>query len=212
MGRFSKITNFLKNLKNLKKKSGGTDTAESKLAIGSYCYNLCKEKYNLSLNKKRFLAGCVEPDLHKRGNKIKHTYSVSKDKMLEYKEYIENNDLDINEVSFIIGKIAHYIADCFCKYHLEEYYGKDMKNHFAYEFTLHLMLRKTLRNNKDIFENVLDNIDDSVDYLEELKINRQEYLSLEEDAVNDILYTTKMICQLLYLTEKHFVKVFESYI
>lgn len=30
MGRFSKITNFLKNLKNLKKKSGGTDTAESK--------------------------------------------------------------------------------------------------------------------------------------------------------------------------------------
>ena len=57
---------------------------------------------------------------------------------------IENNDLDINEVSFIIGKIAHYIADCFCKYHLEEYYGKDMKNHFAYEFTLHLMLRKTL--------------------------------------------------------------------
>ena len=87
-----------------------------------------------------------------------------------------------------------------------------MKNHFAYEFTLHLMLRKTLRNNKDIFENVLDNIDDSVDYLEELKINRQEYLSLEEDAVNDILYTTKMICQLLYLTEKHFVKVFESYI
>ena len=31
-------------------------------------------------------------------------------------------------------------------------------------------------------------------------------------AVNDILYTTKMICQLLYLTQKHFIKVFESYI
>ena len=56
------------------------------LAIGSYSYNLCKEKYNLSLNKKRFLAGCVEPDFRKRRNKIKHTYSVSKDKMLEYKE------------------------------------------------------------------------------------------------------------------------------
>ena len=72
--------------------------------------------------------------------------------------------------------------------------------------------RKTLKNNKEIFENILENIDSSIDYLEELKINRQEYLSLEEDAVNDILYTTKMICQLLYLTEKHFVKVFESYI
>ena len=182
------------------------------LVIGLYCYKLCNEKYNLSLDKKRFLAGCVEPDLHKRRNKIKHTYSVSKDKMLEYKDYIESNNLDINEVSFIIGKIAHYIADCFCKYHLDEYYGKDMKKHFAYELTLHLMLRKTLRNNKDIFENLLDNIDDSVDYLEELKINRQEYLSLEENCVNDILYTIKTTCQLLYLTEKYFVKTFESYI
>ena len=99
------------------------------LAIGSYCYKICNEKYNLNLNKKRFLLGCIEPDLHKRKNKIKHTYSVSKDKMLEYKKYIENNDLDINEVSFIVGRIAHYIADCFCKYHLEEYYGKDMKDH-----------------------------------------------------------------------------------
>ena len=92
------------------------------LAIGSYCYKLCNERYNLNLNKKRFLHGCIEPDLHKRKNKIKHTYSVSKDKMLEYKQYIENNDLDINEISFVVGKIAHYIADCFCKYHLEEYY------------------------------------------------------------------------------------------
>ena len=49
------------------------------LAIGSYCYKLCNERYNLNLNKKRFLHGCIEPDLHKRKNKIKHTYSVSKD-------------------------------------------------------------------------------------------------------------------------------------
>ena len=56
------------------------------LALGGFEDN----GYNLSLNKKRFLAGCVEPDLHKRGNKIKHTYSVSKDKMLEYKETIVN--------------------------------------------------------------------------------------------------------------------------
>ena len=87
-----------------------------------------------------------------------------------------------------------------------------MKNHFAYEVALHLMLRKTLRNNKDIFENILENIDDSIDYLEELKINRQEYLSLEEDCINDIFYTIKTTCQLLYLTKKYFIKVSESYI
>lgn len=184
----------------------------SHLAIGSYCYNLCNEKYNLNLNKKSFLQGCVEPDLHKRGNKIKHTYSVSRNKMLEYKEYIENNDLDIKEISFVVGKIAHYIADCFCKYHLEEYYGKDMKKHFAYEFALHLMIKKTLKSNEDIFENILDNIEGSRDYLEELKINRQEYLSLEEDCINDIFYTIKTTCQLLYLTQKYFANIVESYI
>ena len=53
------------------------------LVIGSYCYNLCNKKYNLNINKKRFLAGCIEPDLHKRANKIKHTYSVSKNKMMK---------------------------------------------------------------------------------------------------------------------------------
>lgn len=182
------------------------------LTIGIYCYKLCNEKYNLDLDKKNFLYGCIEPDLHKRENKIKHTYTVSKEKMLEYKEYIESNDLDINEVSFIIGKIAHYIADCFCKYHLEEYYGKDMKGHFLYELTLHRKLKKMLKFNNDIFENILNNIEESRDYLEELKINRRDYLDLEEDCMNDIFYTIKTTCQLLYLTQKYFSKIVESYI
>ena len=182
------------------------------LAIGSYCYNLCNEKFNLNLNKKSFLHGCIDPDLHKKGNKIKHTYSVSKDKMLEYTEYIENNQLDINEISFIIGKIAHYIADCFCKYHLEEYYGRDMKKHFSYECRLHLTLKKVLRKNENIFDGILDDVDKKSDYLRELKINRQEYLTLDEDCINDVFYTIKTTCQLLYLTNKYLAKVMESYI
>ena len=182
------------------------------LLIGAYCYKVCNEKYNLNLNKKKFLYGCIEPDLHKRGNKIKHTYSISKDKMLEYKEVIENNDLDINEASFILGKIAHYIADSFCKYHLEGYYGSDMKNHFLYEIKLHMAFKRFLIFNKDIFENILDNIEKSTDYLDELKRNREEYLKLEEEYINDIFYTIKTTCQLLYLTQKYFVKIVESYI
>ena len=87
-----------------------------------------------------------------------------------------------------------------------------MKSHFAYEFTLHVMLKKTLRKNKYIFDGILDNIDETVDYLDELKINREEYLSLEEDCINDIFYTVKTNCQLLYVAQKYFVKVFESYI
>lgn len=182
------------------------------LVIGSYCYKICNEKYNLNLNKRSFLQGCIEPDLHKRSNKIKHTYTVSKERMLEYKKYVEDNELDINELSFIIGQIAHYIADCFCKYHLEEYYGKDMKDHFIYELTLHRTLKKYLKKDEKIFRDILIDIEDAEDYLEELKVNRDEYLTLEEDCINDIIFTVKTTCQLLYLSKKYFVKTIESYI
>ena len=183
----------------------------SHLAIGSYCYKICNEKYNLNLNKRNFLYGFIEPDLHKRKNKIKHTYSVSKDKMGEYKRYIENNDLSIDEISFIVGQIAHYIADCFCKYHLEEYYGKDMMEHFKYEVILHRILKKTLSKNEQLFENILDDIEETGCYLEKLKSNRKDYLDLDEDCINDIYFTIKTTCELLYATQGYFVKVMELY-
>ena len=181
------------------------------LAIGKYCYEICNEKYNLNIDKNKFLLGCVEPDMHKRGNKIQHTYSVSKEQMMYYKEYIENNDLSNKEISFIIGQIAHYIADCFCKYHLEEYYGKDMGKHFRYEVSLHRSLKKLLKYNEDIFDGILNNLTESIDYLSQFKSNREQYLSLEEDCINDIYYTIKTTCQLLYSTQNYFIKIRESF-
>ena len=182
------------------------------LIIGEFCFNLCNEKYDLMLNKRKFLYGCIEPDLHKRKNKIKHTYTVSKEKMKEYNDLIENGNMNTDEISFTLGRIAHYIADCFCKYHLEEYYGKDMKDHSVYELLLHRTLKKALKEKDEIFNEILNNINESRDYLEELRINRKEYLDLEEDCLNDIYFTIKTTCQLLYLTQKYLVKIEESYI
>ncbi len=177
------------------------------LIIGQYCFNLCNEKYDLMLNKRQFLYGCIEPDLHKRKNKINHTYTVSKEKMAEYKEAIENGDMTIDEISFTLGRIAHYIADCFCKYHLEEYYGKDMGKHFMYEITLHKKLKNILRYREEIFENVLEDLRKDRDYLEELTLNREEYVSLDEDCINDIYFTIKTTCHLLYMTQVYFGKL-----
>ena len=177
------------------------------LIIGQYCFNLCNEKYDLMLNKRQFLYGCIEPDLHKRKNKINHTYTVSKEKMAEYKEAIENGDMNIDEISFTLVRIAHYIADCFCKYHLEEYYGKDMGKHFMYEITLHKKLKNILRYREEIFENVLEDLKKDRDYLEELTLNREEYVSLDEDCINDIYFTIKTTCHLLYMTQVYFGKL-----
>ena len=100
----------------------------------------------------------------------------------------------------------------YVKYHLEEYYGKDMKDHFIYEIALHRVLKKALIKYDKVFNKLLDDMNESKDYLEELKLNREEYLDLEEDCLNDIYFTIKTTCQLLYLTQKYLVKIEESYI
>ena len=87
-----------------------------------------------------------------------------------------------------------------------------MKKHMTYEFNLHLMLKRILKKNNYIFDNILDNVDKPSDYFYELNKNRQEYLTLEEDLINDIFYTVKTTCQLLYLTNKYFTRTVESYI
>lgn len=177
------------------------------LIIGQYCYKLCSEKYDLVLNRRQFLYGCIEPDMHKRKNKIKHTYTVSREKMREYKENIENGDMDLEQISFTLGQIAHYIADCFCKYHLEEYYGKDMTKHFMYELALHKKLKNVLRYKEDMFEEILEDSNQQKDYLEQLVTNRDKYLSLDEDCANDIYFTITTTCYLLYMTQIYFARL-----
>lgn len=174
------------------------------LLIGSYCYEICNESFGLMLDKKRFLYGCIEPDLHKRKNKIQHTYSISRKRMQKYKTIIENEDINIEKMSFLLGKIAHYIADSFCKYHLEDYYGRDMGKHFIYERELHKRLKDVLRNNDDILQTILDDLDYFPDYLNKLEDNREQYLSLEENYLHDIYFTLKTTCYLLYASQSNF--------
>mgnify|MGYP000022508404 FL=1 len=76
-----------------------------------------------------------------------------------------------------------------------------MKDHFIYEIALHRVLKKALIKYDKVFNKLLDDMNESKDYLEELKLNREEYLDLEEDCLNDIYFTIKTTCQLLYLTQ-----------
>ena len=82
-----------------------------------------------------------------------------------------------------------------------------MKDHFIYEIALHRVLKKALIKYDKVFNKLLDDMNESKDYLEELKLNREEYLDLEEDCLNDIYFTIKTTCQLLYLTQKYLVKI-----
>ena len=86
-----------------------------------------------------------------------------------------------------------------------------MMEHFKYEVILHRILKKTLSKNEQLFENILDDIEETGCYLEKLKSNRKDYLDLDEDCINDIYFTIKTTCELLYATQGYFVKVMELY-
>lgn len=168
------------------------------LTIAKSCYKACSKIMDLKLDKKAFLYGAIEPDLHKHKNKINHTYNVSIIRIREYIDKIKNEELTIKEESFLLGNIAHYVADSFCKYHLEENYGKNMIDHFCYEFFLDYKLNKAILTKKNLVSTIVFNIDDECrDYLEELKVNREKYLTLNEHCLNDLYYTIKTTSMLL---------------
>ena len=168
------------------------------IRLANICYKYYKREYNVNLDKKSFLYGSIEPDLHKRSKKIKHIYSVSVYKIKEYIEELKNEDLTLEEKSFLLGKISHYTADCFCKYHLEEYYGHSMIKHFVYEFLLDLKLNYILLFKRKIIRDILINIGCKDEkYIDVLNANREEYLNLKENSINDLCYTVKTMCALI---------------
>ena len=166
--------------------------------IVNVCYGYCKKKYNISLNRKSLFWGAVEPDFQKGKNKINHTYSVSLHKLKDLEFKLKNSSLDISSKSKIIGNMAHFIADSFCKYHVEDYYGRNMVKHFLYEGLLELKLLKMIIFDKQIIDAILNNIEYYGDCIAELRCNRDKYLTIKEHCLNDLYYTIKTTGLLIY--------------
>lgn len=168
------------------------------LTIAKSCYKACSKIMDLKLDQRAFLYGVIEPDLHKRKTKINHTYSISVGRVQEYIDRIKSEELTIKEKSFLLGNIAHYVADSFCKYHLEENYGKNMINHFCYEVLLDFKMNKAIFTKKHLVSAIIFGVEDECkDYLEEVKINRERYLTINEHCLNDLYYTIKTTGKLL---------------
>lgn len=173
------------------------------ITIVNICYKYFNKKNNINLNKNNLFWGAIQPDFQKGKNKIKHTYSVSHNKIIELEHEIMNNNLEIYDYSKKIGNISHFIVDSFCKYHLEDYYGKNMIKHFAYEFLLDLKLMHIILFDRDIIDAILFD----VEFLEEssfkyLSDNRDKYLSLNEHILNDLYYAIKTTGYLIHRTSK----------
>lgn len=166
--------------------------------IVNVCYEYCKKKYNIKLDKKSLFWGAIEPDFQKGKNKINHTYSVSVHKLNKLDCMLKDSTLDISYKSKIIGNMAHFIADSFCKYHIEDYYGKSMIKHFLYEGLLEFKLLKMIFFDRDIIDAILNDIEDYGDCFTELRCNRDKYLTIKEHCLNDLYYTIKTTGLLIY--------------
>lgn len=166
--------------------------------IVNICYEYCKKQYDIKLDKKSLFWGAIQPDFQKGKNKINHTYSVSLHKVHDLNNTLQNSSCNIGYKSKMIGNIAHFVADSFCKYHVENYYGTNMVKHFVYEGLLELQLLKIILFDKKIIESILYDSENADDFLTEFKSNRDKYLSIKEHYLNDIYYTIKTTNLLIY--------------
>ena len=57
-----------------------------------------------------------------------------------------NKKVSLQEYSFELGEICHYVCDFFCQYHIDEEIFHKFKAHFLYELKLHFELMKNTSN------------------------------------------------------------------
>lgn len=157
------------------------------------------KKYNINLNRSMLLIGAIQPDFQKGKNKINHTYSVSINKIKQLENQLNDTKLNSSEFALKVGNIAHFIADSFCKYHVEKYYGRNMIRHYIYEFLLEMKILNIIFFDRDIVEAILYDIETlDKSCFSSLSENRQNYLTLKEHILNDLYYAIKTTGFLIY--------------
>lgn len=100
----------------------------------------------MELDKKAFIYGNIKPDLTCKLLRNPHTLENYFLVVCRSAEDLISDELPLQEYSFELGEICHYVCDFFCQYHLNEEIFHRFKEHFIYELKLHFELRKSSPN------------------------------------------------------------------
>jgi hypothetical protein len=109
------------------------------LYLGTLLYPVIREAWNLPLSRKRFLRGCVKPDMTSLFIRHPHFWRMSK--KFFFKKVKKVSGMEIRKgrknkkFSEDLGVILHYAADFFTSVHNIE--PNDIAAHLAFERALH---------------------------------------------------------------------------
>ncbi len=110
--------------------------------------------------------------------------SVWNRQSIYFKEIRNDNSGDLNEFSYKLGILTHFVADYFTNAHNKGYLQRNMRLHMLYEVRLHWTLNRADR--KPVYNfNLIKN-----DPIEQLKIWHEEYLAGRAGIEKDIQYIT----------------------
>lgn len=100
----------------------------------------------IKLDYSAFKFGSFAPDIMPKYKKNRHYMTSSFDyvinQVVKLYEDSKYDQISIEEFSFRLGVISHYLADFFCKPHNEIYYDNHLIKHLIYEKNLHKYYHK----------------------------------------------------------------------
>ena len=163
----------------------------SHLAIGNFIYNKIFDNFQVKLNKKAYLYGCIKPDISIAYLSIPHYMDKSFDYISNLIIKLESSNIPTVKKSMLlfsteIGVVTHYIADYFCFPHNDIVFYRTL-NHFFYEYDLIFAFNKF--HFTDIFIKEAQPFE-IIDYI--IK-NHTEY-NKDERGINTDVYFSTNIC------------------
>jgi len=162
----------------------------SHLVIGNFIYNKIFDNFEVELDKKAFLYGCIKPDISTSYLFIPHYMDKSFDFISNLIIKLESSNIPTVKKSMILystelGVVTHYIADYFCFPHNDMVFYRTL-NHFFYEYNLIFEFNKLDLN--DIFIKETQPIE-IIDYI--IK-NHTEYHKDARGIKTDVYFSTNI--------------------
>lgn len=151
----------------------------------------------MDLDKIAFVYGNIKPDLTRKLLRNPHTLENYFLIVCNSAERLMNNKLSLQEFSFELGEICHYVCDFFCQYHLGDELFHKFREHFIYELKLHFVLLKnsSIINISPEISTVKQNISSIIKEL------RKEYSATPAAMKKDLEYAfmaARWICKSVY--------------
>lgn len=148
--------------------------------IGNFVYNYVISNYLPYSTKEKvwFKSGNILPDLDFELSSLKHTIAGSSKTFQQHLKKVKNHSLTPRKRLMSLGILCHFMSDYFCSYHMKEP-CKDafIVTHLFYELKLDLILPFVLMRRKNIYRDILPQMDRECGITEEAELSVREMIA-----------------------------------